>query len=99
LGIVTRDTPTPDAAVRRTSIAPGFAATAIVVAVLAGAYFAMTRDQSHSVRRAQPAHLTSGPDVTLYVQGSDGAYRVSSQVVTMTAMTPTPTPTPFAIAP
>jgi hypothetical protein len=99
LGIVTRETPTPDAAVRRTSIAPGFAATAIVVAVLAGAYFAMTRDQSHSVRRAQPAHLTNGPDVTLYVQGSNGAYRVSSQVVTMTAMTPTPTPTPFAIAP
>ena len=96
---MTRDTPTPDAAVRRTRIAPGFAATAIVVAVLAGAYFAMTRDQSQSVRRAQPAHLTNGPDVTLYVQGSDGAYRVSSQVVTMTAMTPTPTATPSAIAP
>ncbi|HEY6886884.1 MAG TPA: hypothetical protein VI300_03865 [Solirubrobacter sp.] len=99
MDIVTRETPTPDAAVRRHGIAPGFAATAIVVAVLAGAYFAMTRDQSQSVRRPQPAHLTNGPDVTLYVQGSDGAYRVSSQVVTMTAMTPTPTPTPFAIAP
>ncbi|MDA0162899.1 hypothetical protein OM076_21685 [Solirubrobacter ginsenosidimutans] len=96
---MTRDTPTSDAAVRRQSIAPGFAATAIVVALLAGAYFAMTRDQSPSVRHAQPAHLTTGPDVTLYVQGSDGAYRVSSQVVTMTEMTPTPTPTPSAIAP
>jgi len=96
---VKRDTPKPDVAVRRTGIAPGFASTAIVIAVLAGAYFALTRDESRSVPRAHPARLTNGPDVTMYMQGSDGVYRVSSGVVTMTSVTPTPTPTPFAIVP
>jgi hypothetical protein len=96
---VMNDTLRPDARAPQNRQALAFAAAAVVLALGVGARFALAGRDTRSPRSAPTVHLTTGPTMTRFIQSHGGAYRVSSEMVTVAAITPTATATPPAISP
>lgn len=93
---MTRPTLDHDVRLRRSRRGLALAVAAVVLALPLGV--ALAGRDNRSPRSAPSQRLTTGPTIPRFIQSADGSYRVSSELVTVTAVTSTPTATATATA-